>query len=80
MMLAPEFSRAQTARISDFASSHSERGVFWMKPRKTGSRQEGYDELEGFVVWIFIKSDNGGSISGCQIIQKNPIDLEPAFP
>jgi hypothetical protein len=46
MMLAPEFSRAQTARISDFASSHSERGVFWMKPRKTGGRQEEYDELE----------------------------------
>ncbi|KAG7528787.1 hypothetical protein FFLO_05928 [Filobasidium floriforme] len=45
MMLAPEFSRAQTARISDFASSHSERGVFWMKPRKTGGRQEEYDEL-----------------------------------
>jgi hypothetical protein len=46
MMLAPEFSRAQTARISDFASSHSERGVFWMKPRKTGGRQEECDELE----------------------------------
>jgi hypothetical protein len=45
-MLAPEFSRAQTARISDFASSHSERGVFWMKPRKTGGRQAENDELE----------------------------------
>jgi len=36
MMLAPEFSRAQTARISDFSTSRTERGVFWMRPRRSG--------------------------------------------
>lgn len=32
MILAEEFSRAQTARISDFSTSANERGVFWMDP------------------------------------------------
>lgn len=44
MMLAPEFSRAQTARISDFASSSSERGLFWMKPRRTKSRSDNQED------------------------------------
>jgi tRNA-dihydrouridine synthase 4 len=48
MMLAPEYSRAQTARISDFASSHSERGVFWMKPRHTGSSADRGEDLDVF--------------------------------
>lgn len=33
MILAEEFSRSQTARISDFSSSINERGVFWLEPR-----------------------------------------------
>lgn len=33
MILAEEFSRSQSARISDFSSSVNERGVFWMEPR-----------------------------------------------
>lgn len=33
MILAEEFSRSQTARISDFSTSVLERGVFWMEPR-----------------------------------------------
>ncbi|KAK4689067.1 tRNA-dihydrouridine synthase 4, partial [Tremellales sp. Uapishka_1] len=32
MMLAEEFSRSQTARLSDFTTSKNERGVFWMEP------------------------------------------------
>ena len=47
MMLAPEFSRAQTARISDFTSSSSERGVFWMKPRRTKTASEHQGEDQG---------------------------------
>jgi tRNA-dihydrouridine synthase 4 len=35
MILAEEFSRSQAARISDFSTSSSERGVFWMEPRDT---------------------------------------------
>lgn len=34
MILAAEFSRSQTARISDFSTSSTERGVFWMKRRR----------------------------------------------
>jgi tRNA-dihydrouridine synthase 4 len=34
MILAEEFSRAQTARLGDFSTSTEERGVFWMEPRK----------------------------------------------
>jgi hypothetical protein len=37
MMLAPEFSRAQTARISDFKTSSKERGSFWMRRRRRRS-------------------------------------------
>jgi tRNA-dihydrouridine synthase 4 len=33
MILAEEFSRSQTARISDFSTSVNERGVFWVEPR-----------------------------------------------
>lgn len=32
MILAEEFSRSQTARVSDFSSSVNERGVFWLDP------------------------------------------------
>ncbi|WWC61825.1 uncharacterized protein I303_104410 [Kwoniella dejecticola CBS 10117] len=32
MILAEEFSRAQVARVSDFSTSTSERGVYWMTP------------------------------------------------
>jgi len=35
MILAEEFSRSQTARISDFSTSVNERGVFWVEPRKS---------------------------------------------
>lgn len=35
MILAEEFSRSQTARISDFSTSVNERGVFWVEPRST---------------------------------------------
>ena len=35
MILAEEFSRAQIARTSDFSTSRDERGVFWMKPRRS---------------------------------------------
>lgn len=35
MTLAEEFSRSETARISDFTTSKEERGVFWMAPRTT---------------------------------------------
>lgn len=38
MILAEEFSRAQTARVSDFSTSRNERGVFWLQPA-SGSRQ-----------------------------------------
>ncbi|EIW70695.1 hypothetical protein TREMEDRAFT_68173 [Tremella mesenterica DSM 1558] len=34
MILAQEFSRSQTARMSDFSTATDERGVFWMTPRK----------------------------------------------
>lgn len=37
MILAPEFSRSQAARVSDFSSSTDERGVFWMEPRGRGN-------------------------------------------
>jgi tRNA-dihydrouridine synthase 4 len=37
MILAPEFSRAQTARISDFKTSSKERGSFWMRRRRRRS-------------------------------------------
>lgn len=36
MILAEEFSRSQKARTSDFTTSSSERGVFWMEPRESG--------------------------------------------
>lgn len=45
MILAPEFSRSQTARISDFTTSSVERGVFWMKP-KSGKRRRIHIEDE----------------------------------
>ena len=41
MILAEEFSRSQTARISDFSTSVNERGVFWVEPRKTPLGQSG---------------------------------------
>lgn len=41
MMLAPEFSRAQVARMSDFSTSTEERGVFWMQPRQTKWTRKG---------------------------------------
>jgi tRNA-dihydrouridine synthase 4 len=41
MILAQEFSRSQTARISDFSSSVHERGVFWMEPRGHSSLSSG---------------------------------------
>lgn len=47
MMLAPEFSRAQTARISDFSTSRAERGVFWMRPRRSGQIPQAQDPGEG---------------------------------
>jgi tRNA-dihydrouridine synthase 4 len=47
MMLAPEFSRAQTARISDFSTSRAERGVFWMRPCRLGCEPEDEDIGEG---------------------------------
>ena len=34
MILAEEFSRSQSARVSDFSTSRNERGVFWMEPRQ----------------------------------------------
>ncbi|ORY34056.1 hypothetical protein BCR39DRAFT_234517 [Naematelia encephala] len=37
MILAQEFSRSQTARISDFSTNADERGVFWMEPKHAGS-------------------------------------------
>lgn len=37
MILAPEFSRSQKARTSDFTTSKEERGVFWMEPRNRTS-------------------------------------------
>lgn len=37
MILAEEFSRAQTARISDFSTSENERGVFWLTPSSSSS-------------------------------------------
>ncbi|KAL7421808.1 tRNA dihydrouridine synthase [Cryptotrichosporon argae] len=37
MMLAPEFSRSQIARVADFSTSADERGVFWMEPRASAS-------------------------------------------
>ena len=37
MILAQEFSRSQTARMSDFSTSATERGVFWMQPQHAGS-------------------------------------------
>lgn len=40
MMLAPEFSRSQIARTSDFTTSSDERGVFWMEPRHAGLTRE----------------------------------------
>jgi tRNA-dihydrouridine synthase 4 len=41
MILAEEFSRAQTARLGDFSTSTEERGVFWMEPRKKGQGRNG---------------------------------------
>lgn len=41
MILAEEFSRSQTARVSDFSSSVNERGVFWLEPRKGGGSVNG---------------------------------------
>ncbi|RXK35403.1 tRNA-dihydrouridine synthase 4 [Tremella mesenterica] len=37
MILAQEFSRSQTARMSDFSTATDERGVFWMTPRSSSS-------------------------------------------
>ncbi|WVW83863.1 hypothetical protein I302_105885 [Kwoniella bestiolae CBS 10118] len=37
MILAEEFSRAQVARVSDFSTSSSERGVYWMTPSTSSS-------------------------------------------
>jgi tRNA-dihydrouridine synthase 4 len=37
MILAEEFSRSQSARVSDFSTSKNERGVFWMEPRGASS-------------------------------------------
>ena len=34
MILAEEFSRSQSARVSDFSTSRNERGVFWLEPRQ----------------------------------------------
>lgn len=43
MILAQEFSRSQTARISDFSTSVNERGVFWMEPRTAPASGSGAD-------------------------------------
>ncbi len=43
MILAEEFSRSQTARISDFTTSKMERGVFWMRERRAGSAEKALD-------------------------------------
>lgn len=50
MILAQEFSRSQTARISDFSSSVNERGVFWVEPRnrgRSGSSSKGKESVGG---------------------------------
>lgn len=36
MILAQEFSRSQMARVSDFSTSSTERGVFWVEPKRSG--------------------------------------------
>jgi tRNA-dihydrouridine synthase 4 len=46
MILAQEFSRSQTARISDFSTSVNERGVFWVEPRATSGTKDKQKERE----------------------------------
>ncbi len=44
MILAQEFSRSQVARTSDFSTSRSERGVFWMRQRRRRRSGEGDEQ------------------------------------
>jgi tRNA-dihydrouridine synthase 4 len=56
-MLAPEFSRAQTARISDFSTSRAERGVFWLRPRRSRQTLQAQDHGEGSNVSVVSGQD-----------------------
>ncbi|ORX36705.1 hypothetical protein BD324DRAFT_601451 [Kockovaella imperatae] len=47
MILAQEFSRSQSARMSDFSTSSDERGVFWMEPKASASFSREVDENRG---------------------------------
>lgn len=40
MILAQEFSRSQMARVSDFSTSSTERGVFWVEPKRPGGARQ----------------------------------------